>query len=112
MPTPGAGKSVVLRLLADRQRCQAQRWLALRVGADLGSVSGEHLGRLAGIKNHKRNGVWVDMLDCANTLAPPWDPTPALQPTPNDNRCPVPAPGYDHSTGIDRSEFGRECGWV
>ena len=113
--SPCGGCHVWLRLttaLDERQRYQAQRWLAPRVDADLGSVSGEHLGRLAGMKNHKRNGVWVNLLDCPNTLAPPWDPTPALQATPNDNRCPVATHGHHRSTGVDRSESGREWGWV
>jgi hypothetical protein len=103
--------------LDERQRYQAQRWLALRTGADLGSVSGEHLGRLAGMKNHKRNGVWVNVLDCANTHAPPWDPTsalqtPALQTTDDDNRCPVATSAHHASIGGDRSESAREWGWV
>jgi len=113
--SPAGGCHVWLQVnaaLDERQRYQAQRWLALRAGADLGSVSGEHLGRLAGMKNHKRNGVWVNLLDCANTHAPPWDPTPALQATPNDNRCPVATPGHNRPTDVDHSESGREWGWV
>ena len=113
--SPSGGCHVWLRVttaLDERRRYQAQRWLALRVGADLGSVSGEHLGRLAGMKNHKRNGVWVNLLDCANTHAPPWDPTPALQATPNDNRCPVATPGHNRPTDVDHSESAREWGWV
>ena len=64
--------------LDERQRYQAQRWLAARVGADFGSLSGEHLGRLAGMKNHKRNGVWVNLLACTNATAPSWDPAPTV----------------------------------
>jgi len=113
--SPAGGCHVWLQVnaaLDEPQRYHAQRWLALRTGADLGSVSGEHLGRLAGMKNYKRNGVWVNVLDCANTHAHPWDPTPALQATPNDNRCPVATPAHHRSTGVDHSESGREWGWV
>ena len=44
------------RALAEAGRRDAQRWLAGRLGADPGSVSGEHPGRLAGFKNWKRGG--------------------------------------------------------
>lgn len=113
--SPAGGCHVWLRVTTALDECQryhAQRWLAPRIGADSGSISGEHLGRLAGMKNHKRNGVWVNILDCANTLAPPWNPTPALQTTPDDNRPLAPNPGHDRSIGLDRSESGREWGWV
>lgn len=112
--SPSGGCHLWLRVAAtldEHQRYQAQRWLAPRVGADPGSVSGEHLGRLAGMKNHKRHGVWVNTLDCTNTHAPPWDPTPALQPTPS-RRPPVPTFSRTGPKGLDHSESGREWGWV
>jgi hypothetical protein len=50
------------QVLDEEARHQAQRWLAAVLGADLGSVSGEHLGRLAGFKNWKRGGCWVNVV--------------------------------------------------
>jgi len=83
--SPAGGCHVWLRSsipLDEDERRQAQRYLALRVQADLGSISGEHLGRLAGFKNWKREGVWVNVL--AASERPPWNPTPALvEPTPS-----------------------------
>lgn len=113
--SPCGGCHLWLRVataLDEHQRYQAQRWLVPRAGADPGSVSGEHLGRLAGMKNWKRHGVWVNVLDCGNRQAPPWDPTPALQPTPPDDRPLTVAPGRHHSPGVDCSESAREWGWV
>ena len=67
--------------LDEDERHRAQRYLAPRLGADLGSISGEHLGRLAGFKNCKRAGVWVNVLQ-ASELAP-WQPAPALAQPPS-----------------------------
>jgi hypothetical protein len=64
--------------LGEAQRTDAQRWLAARLGADPRSVSGEHLGRLAGFKNWKRGGAWVNVLDDSLLGPRPWDPSPAL----------------------------------
>ena len=50
--------------LDEEGRCRVQRWLAGQFGADPASVSGEHLGRLAGFKNWKRGGCWVNVLGC------------------------------------------------
>lgn len=52
-------------------RREAQRWLAYLVGADQGSVSGEHLGRLAGFRNWKRAGTWVNVA-AASRDRPTW----------------------------------------
>ena len=38
------------------------------------SISGEHLGRLAGFKNWKRGGTWVNVLG-ASCHGRHWDPT-------------------------------------
>ena len=113
--SPSGGCHLWLRLttaLDERQRYQAQRWLAARVGADFGSLSGEHLGRLAGMKNHKRNGVWVNLLACTNATAPPWDPTPALQRPAPDHRPPRASRTHRSRAGTDQSESAREWGWV
>jgi hypothetical protein len=50
------------RPLNEKARCSLQRDLAERYQADKGSVSGEHLGRLAGFRNWKRGGCWVNVL--------------------------------------------------
>lgn len=77
--SPAGGCHIWLRVsvpLDEDERHRAQRYLALRLGADPGSISGEHLGRLAGFRNCKRDGVWVNVL-LASDLAP-WEPAPAL----------------------------------
>ena len=74
--SPPGGCHVWLRCtqpLCETQRRRAQRWLAQRADADLGSVSGEHLGRLAGMKNWKRRGTWVNVL-ALTTAGRAWDP--------------------------------------
>lgn len=58
--------------LDERQRLGVQRWLARRLSGDRASVSGEHLGRLAGFKNWKRSGCWVNVLDATGGRA--WAP--------------------------------------
>ena len=93
--------------LSESQRAQAQRWLAQRTGADRASTSGEHLGRLAGFKNWKRSGVWVNTI--ASSAIRPWDPTPAL--------CePVTTARPRHRSvstpGIDTSPSGQDWAWT
>ena len=114
--SPAGGCHVWLQVttaLEEAQRCQAQRWLAPRVGADPGSVSGEHLGRLAGMKNWKRQGVWVNVLASSTVpQRPAWDPAPALQATPVHTPAPAPSSGGISVEGVDASESGREWGWV
>ncbi|MFQ5601113.1 MAG: DNA-primase RepB domain-containing protein [Candidatus Krumholzibacteriia bacterium] len=100
------------RHLDEHERAQAQRWLAPRIDADPASTSGEHLGRLAGFRNWKRHGVWVNVLD-AKTTGRPWDPSPALQTT---VAAPSPKPGFASPpatpSGRDTSPSGREWAWV
>ncbi len=95
--------------LSESQRAQAQRWLAPRVGADRGSTSGEHLGRLAGFKNWKRSGVWVNT--AASSVARPWDPTPALREPPvvMARRRSISTPQHG---GIDTSPSGQDWAWA
>lgn len=57
--------------LDEAARKQVQRWLAARLGADAASTSGEHWGRLAGTKNHKRGGCWVGVI--ASSQGPACD---------------------------------------
>ena len=104
------------RSMTEAQRAASQRWLAPRLGADRGSTSGEHLGRLAGLKNWKRGGTWVNVL--ASTLhCRRWDPTavpsiaavttgPSLAITPTRTGPP------SRQASTDTSPSGREWGWV
>ena len=96
------------RPLAEPERATAQRWLAHRTGADPASTSGEHLGRLAGFKNWKRSGVWVNLVEAS--WHRPWDPTPALA----AHRQPLRrgAAASPPGAGRDTSPSGREWAWV
>ena len=85
--SPAGGCHVWLRSsvqLDEHERRQAQRYLARRIGADLASISGEHLGRLAGFKNWKRAGVWVNVLHASSQCL--WEPRLALESTPSTTR--------------------------
>jgi hypothetical protein len=113
--SPDGGCHLWLRTafaLNESQRGLVQRYLAQRTGADPASVSGEHLGRLAGMKNWKRRGVWVNVLEGTGMPPPPWDPTPALQSTTHHIRQAIAPSPYVPSAGSDHSESGREWGWV
>ena len=97
--------------LDEREGYHLQQHLVVLHSADPGSVSGEHLGRLAGYRNWKRLGPWVNVL--AATLA--GTPLPTLR-TPNPQR-PQPLSGNAGScqqvqSARDASESGREWGWV
>jgi hypothetical protein len=92
--------------LDEHERRTAQRWLAQRVNADPGSTSGEHLGRLAGFKNFKRRGVWVNVLD-ASLRSRPW--RPQLDGTHARGGH---LPPRTSASGTDTSASGREWGWV
>jgi hypothetical protein len=98
-----------LQPLEEQARCKAQRWLARHLAADPGSVSGEHLGRLAGFKNWKRGGTWVNVLDDSRHRRL-WDPTAVPSISRHDK---IPA---DASRQVlrhtDTSPSGREWGWV
>jgi hypothetical protein len=107
--SPKGGCHVWLRCstaLDEDQRRTAQRWLAQRVNADPGSTSGEHLGRLAGFKNFKRGGVWVNVLD-ASLRSRLW--RPLLDST---HASKYRLPPRMSSSGTDTSASGREWGWV
>lgn len=96
--------------LSELERARVQRWLAQRTGADRASTSGEHLGRLAGFRNWKRSGVWVNTV--ASSVTRPWDPTPALiEPatvTLRPRHQAVGTPLY----GTDTSPSGQDWAWV
>jgi hypothetical protein len=58
------------RALAEDERTRVQRTWIRTLGGDPASVSGEHLGRLAGFKNWKRGGCWVNVRPA--TQGRPW----------------------------------------
>ena len=106
------------RSIHEASRGAAQRWLAPRIGADRGSISGEHLGRLAGFKNWKRGGVWVNVI--ASTFhCRRWDPN-AVPSIAASMTSPPPAiaatktgpPSRRRQSSTDTSPSGREWGWV
>ncbi len=98
-------------LLDEADRGHAQLWLTALTGADPRSASGEHLGRLAGFKNWKRGGTWVNLLGAS--LRRPWDPTPALR---SATRGRVAHPSSSAIRGCsgpsDPSDSGRDWAWV
>lgn len=112
--SPVGGCHVWLRCsipLPEDARGQAQRWLACRIGADRGSVSGEHLGRLAGFRNWKRHGVWVNLL-VASDQPSPWNPQCALGDMLPDGVGLVRSRRPNSISATDTSPSGQEWGWV
>jgi hypothetical protein len=102
--------------LDEEARLSAQRWLAARIDADPASVSGEHLGRLAGFKNWKRGGTWVNAIE-ATHRGRCWLPAPALSCRQNEEDSRVRRPWRQRGRPAprsygDQSESGREWGWV
>ena len=111
--SPPGGCHVWLRCsrpLTEAERRRAQRWLVARTGADPGSVSGAHLGRLAGLKNWKRQGCWVNVR-ALTVNCPPWDPqvVPRIDETEGRSRRGRDTP---RRSGRDLSPSGRDWGWV
>lgn len=113
--SPPGGCHVWLRCtqpLSETQRRRAQQWLAQRAEADPGSTSGEHLGRLAGMKNWKRRGVWVNVLALTATGGA-WDP----QVVPGLDQAGDPMPRMQsyarrRRRGRDLSPSGHDWAWV
>ena len=103
------------RPLDEGGRHRVQRWLAGRFGADPASVSGEHLGRLAGFRNWKRCGCWVNLVhtlvDPEIRLVIPQDILEREDPSPADRAKQSAADPYTHS-GRDGSPSGMEWGWI
>ena len=105
------------RNLNEAARHRMQRWLAEGMGGDLGSVSGEHLGRLAGFKNWKRGGCWVNVVafpeDRTNAPLPLTVPADLME-TGGDTRQhrPQDNAAKDTRPGGDVSPSGQEWGWV
>jgi hypothetical protein len=106
------------RPLDEAGRCRVQRWLAGKFGADPASISGEHLGRLAGFKNWKRSGCWVNVLGCCMG---PREAGRALNIPPGilegdevSQRCPAEPGGLapQSGSGRDTSPSGMDWAWV
>jgi len=113
--SPAGGCHLWLRLdrtLDQHERTAAQSWLSTRTAADPRSVSGEHLGRLAGFKNWKRGGTWVNVI-AASTTCPAWNPTPALRalsPSQHAHATPfAPSPVVGRDTSPSGREWARVC---
>lgn len=111
------------RALAENARGQAQKWLARRIASDPASTSGEHLGRLAGFKNWKRGGTWVNVIDAPHrgrTWVPIVDEKEAGCQQKRSPRCQASVPPEPRSMPSrvamaphpDSSESGKEWGWV
>lgn len=104
------------RPLDEAGRCRVQRWLAGKLGADPASISGEHLGRLAGFKNWKRCGCWVNILafpagpgDVRRSLKIPPDILERQNPP---RFLPGPEAAPANSTVRDTSPSGQDWAWV
>jgi hypothetical protein len=92
--------------LDERQRLEVQRWLARRLDGDRASVSGEHLGRLAGFKNWKRGGCWINVIEA--TYGCSWNPAQVETMAEPGRRTESTSRGQ----GRDTSASAREWGWV
>ncbi|MBE3099026.1 MAG: hypothetical protein IMZ44_18080 [Planctomycetes bacterium] len=110
--SPAGGCHVWLRcdrVLAEHDRMRAQRRWIVTLGADPGSVSGEHLGRLAGFKNWKRGGCWVNVLAAARG-GRPWAVVDDLTTPPRPPTSPTRPRGRD---GLrDTTPSGQDWAWV
>jgi hypothetical protein len=103
------------RPMDEEDRCRVQRWLAPRFGADPASVSGEHPGRLAGFRNWKRCGCWVNLLrslvDPEISLVIPPDLLEDGGGCPGRRASHGPSDPYTRS-GRDTSPSGLDWHWV
>jgi hypothetical protein len=105
------------RPLDELGRCRAQRWLANPFGADPASISGEHLGRLAGFKNWKRCGCWVNVLLCRKAFGDTRKqleiPPEVLEREPRQGNLAGPGqPAQPNRAGRDTSPSGIDWAWV
>jgi hypothetical protein len=97
------------RALTEGERQRVQRQWVAQLGADPGSISGEHLGRLAGFKNWKRGGCWVNVRG-ASRGARPWtvDHDRTARPLPP----PSPTRPRGRDRGRDTTPSGQDWAWV
>lgn len=106
------------RPLDEAGRSRVQRWLAGKFGADPASISGEHLGRLAGFKNWKRCGCWVNVLGCAMDPTNSWrglEIPPGILDGKEEPQVCKAGPGRSvprSSSGRDTSPSGMDWAWV
>jgi len=97
--------------LDEDRRYRLQKYLAGVLGADPGSVSGEHLGRLAGYCNWKRRGPWVNVLAATRIGRPITDlHLHGRADSPSTPQRSQPR-GHAPDRG-DTSPSAREWGWV
>lgn len=101
--------------LGEDDKGAVQHHYAQTFSSDIRSTSGEHWGRLAGFKNHKRGGTdWVNFHATGNGTA--IDPNPVLfsgEDTTTASFVPRHRPAVNLSQqGIDESESGKEYGWA
>jgi hypothetical protein len=109
--SPAGGCHVWLRCdraLAEDARRRVQRAWLVRLGGDPGSVSGEHLGRLAGFKNWKRGGCWVNVRAAAQGR--PWLAVDDPHTPPPSPAAPTRPPGRDGPR--DTTPSGHDWAWV
>jgi hypothetical protein len=110
--SPAGGCHVWLRcdrVLTEDDRMRVQRGWVARLDGDPGSVSGEHLGRLAGFKNWKRGGCWVNVLRASDSDAP-WPVADGLTTIPRPLTSPTRPRGRD---GLrDTTPSGQDWAWV
>ena len=106
------------RPLDEAGRCRVQRWLAGKFGADPASISGEHLGRLAGFKNWKRCGCWVNVLGCGMDPGDSWrglEIPPGILDGKEEPQVCKAGPGGSvprSGSGRDTSPSGMDWAWV
>jgi len=93
----------------EHRRTGLQRHLARRLNADPASISGEHFGRLPGLRNWKRGGCWVT-IRATNFQSDRLDPDSF--PTEDYAAQPIDSVSFTSRTGCDRSPSAQEWGWV
>jgi len=108
------------KALGEQERKAVQQWLAARIEADPGSISGDHYGRLPGFRNRKPGrDCWANLLAASD--APFYDPTHALTEAADflsshaagvvlEQRAKCTGSAANSSAGRDESR--KEFGWV
>ncbi len=101
------------RPLAEAERFEIQKALAVMHGGDLGSTAGKKWGRLPGFKNMKpgRMGCWTNFVaDTAATARPfrPDLPDKTVLPSPAGHRPANPGGAWATTPGDGTGEFKKE----
>lgn len=96
------------RALDTEKRAAVQKRLAPLCGADPASTSGEHFGRLAGFKNWKHGGCWVNVI--AEGAGSAY--TPAPFPSQAGPEIGGACASHPHATAADADESGRDFGFA